>query len=97
MSDLNGIARFAACIIEALVDDPAAVRVEERSGGSAILLEVHVGPPYVGQVIGKHGRNLTAVRTILSAYGAKEGRRVFLELVEPEAARGEPLGRSRRL
>lgn len=69
-------------IAEALVDQPEQVSVKEVGGNHTSVLELRVAKVDMGKVIGKHGRNAIAMRTILSAVSAKEKKRTLLEIVE---------------
>jgi predicted RNA-binding protein YlqC (UPF0109 family) len=66
---------------KALVDDPDQVYVEEIEGTSATIYELRVGADDMGRVIGKQGRVANAMRTLLRAAAARQGRRVTLEIV----------------
>lgn len=70
-------------LAKALVDDPDAVRVEsfDEDDGS-IVLELSVGDEDYGQVIGRGGRTANALRTVLKAAAVKQGRRVFVDIVD---------------
>ena len=63
-----------------LVDQPDAVRVEEGEEDGALVLRLHVAPDDLGKVIGRQGRIARALRTIVRAGAAREGRRVLLEI-----------------
>lgn len=64
-----------------LVDDPDSVRVDrEEDEDGAVVLRLHVADDDVGKVIGRQGRIARALRTIIRASGAGEGRRVMLEI-----------------
>jgi predicted RNA-binding protein YlqC (UPF0109 family) len=65
-----------------LVDDPSAVRVEELDEADAVVLRLHVAEDDVGKVIGRQGRIARALRTLVRASAAREGRRVVLEIVD---------------
>jgi uncharacterized protein len=65
-----------------LVDDPDSVRVETVERDGELVLQLHVAPEDVGKVIGRHGRMVRALRTVLRAAGVREDRRVLLEIVE---------------
>ena len=65
-----------------LVDEPDAVRVEEVEDDDAVVLRLHVAPEDVGKVIGRQGRIARALRTLVRAGGAHEGRRLVLEIVD---------------
>ena len=68
-------------IAQALVDRPEeAVHVVE--GEEATVLELRVHPSDIGKVIGKQGRMARSIRTILSAAGMKNIRRVIMEILE---------------
>ena len=43
----------------------------------------------IGKVIGKSGRTITAIRTLLTSAAAKQGKRAMLEIIEPEGRRTE--------
>ena len=66
-----------------LVDDPDAVRVEsfDEDDGS-LVLELSVGEDDYGQIIGRGGRTANALRTVLKAAAVKEGRRMFVDIVD---------------
>ena len=76
MSDL------LAYLARELVDDPAAVRVEEEERDDALVLVLHVAPDDVGKVIGRGGRIVRALRTVMRATAVREGRRVLVEIAE---------------
>ncbi len=70
-------------LAKSLVDDPDAVRVEsfDEDDGS-VVLELSVGEEDYGQIIGRGGRTANALRTVLKAAAVKEGRRVFVDIVD---------------
>jgi len=65
-----------------LVDEPDAVRAEEVEREGDLVIELHVAPDDVGKVIGRQGRIARALRTLVRAGGAHEGRRIVLEIVD---------------
>ena len=67
---------------KALVDKPDDVKVDELEEGEATVLELHVDPEDVGKIIGKQGRTVRALRTILDAAGQKMERRYEVEVIE---------------
>jgi predicted RNA-binding protein YlqC (UPF0109 family) len=52
-------------IARSLVDDPDAVRVNQREAGRTTVLELTVAPEDTGKVIGREGRVAKAIRTLL--------------------------------
>ena len=69
-------------IAKSLVDNPDKVQVSQLDGKQSSIIELKVAPEDVGKVIGKQGRNVQAVRVILSAAGMKLKKRFILELIE---------------
>jgi predicted RNA-binding protein YlqC (UPF0109 family) len=65
-----------------LVEAPDAVRVEQVERDDALILQLHVAADDLGKVIGRGGRIARALRTIARASGARDDRRVLLEIVE---------------
>jgi predicted RNA-binding protein YlqC (UPF0109 family) len=68
-------------LIRSLVDDPDAVSITrtETSGGE--LFEISVAPDDVGKVIGRSGRIVKALRTLMRAAGSVDGRNVDIEIL----------------
>lgn len=69
-------------VTKALVDLPEEVEVREVAGEKTTVYELKVGEGDLGKVIGKHGRTIRAIRTILSAAATKENKRAVLEILE---------------
>lgn len=70
------------CMAKALTDNPEAVVVTEIEGENSSVLELTVAKEDLGKVIGKEGRNVNAMRTILSGVSAKLHKRTVLEIIE---------------
>ena len=62
---------LVTCIAKALVDNPEEVVVTEIRGAQSSVLELKVAKEDIGKIIGKHGRTVVAIRTILSAVSIK--------------------------
>ena len=69
-------------LVRLMVDHPDRVQVDEIPGREAILLELQVAVEDLGKVIGRQGRTARALRSILTARGAREGERYELEILE---------------
>ena len=69
-------------IIRSLVGEPDAVEVAESSDGKTVRIQVRVAECDMGRVIGREGRTVKAIRSILFTAGQKYGRRFHLDLVE---------------
>ena len=70
-------------VIKIIVDSPDKVKIDIVETENTNIYELHVAEGEVGMVIGKHGKNISAIRTILSAATAKAGgKRSLLEIIE---------------
>lgn len=78
-----------------IVSQPKEARVEETREPSGDTLKLSVASNDMGKIIGKMGRVIKAIRTLVKIKAIKEGRRVYLELVEqsqeqPESSNQKP-------
>ena len=69
-------------IAKALVDQPELVKVAEIVGEKTSVIELSVAKEDLGKVIGKQGRTVQAIRTILTAASTKIKKRCVLEILE---------------
>jgi predicted RNA-binding protein YlqC (UPF0109 family) len=69
-------------IVKALVDDAEAVDVREIERDATTRIEVRVAQADMGKVIGKQGRTIRALRSLVYAAGLKHHRRFVLDVVE---------------
>ena len=70
-------------MITAIVDKTDEVEINLVETDQTHIYELRVGEGDVGMVIGKKGRNVGAIRTLLSAATAKAGgKRALLEIIE---------------
>jgi predicted RNA-binding protein YlqC (UPF0109 family) len=76
------VAELLAYLARELVDDPEAVRVDTEERDGALVLVLHVAPDDVGKVIGRQGRIVRALRTIIRASAVRDGQRVLVEIAE---------------
>lgn len=70
-------------LVKAIVDEPSQVSIEEKvSPGGEFVYEVRVAPDDMGKVIGKQGRIVKAIRTVVKAAAAKAEKRATVEVVQ---------------
>ncbi|HWP82174.1 MAG TPA: KH domain-containing protein [Bacteroidota bacterium] len=72
---------FVEFVAKQLVDRPDEVAVESEEKENKLVLRVKVSQPDVGKIIGKNGRTASALRVLLRAVAAKEGKRAVLDIV----------------
>jgi predicted RNA-binding protein YlqC (UPF0109 family) len=72
-----------AYLARALVDDPDAVSVASfTEDDGTIVLEIQVAPDDTGKVIGRGGRTVAALRTVVKAASVKEQKRVLVDVLD---------------
>tara|TARA_B100000902_G_scaffold173436_1_gene167375 strand:- start:245 stop:481 length:237 start_codon:yes stop_codon:yes gene_type:complete len=70
-------------MVKAIVDNSDDVKITVTEGENSTIYELHLGEGDLGKVIGKRGKNIGAIRTIISAASAKEGaKRSIIEIIE---------------
>ena len=70
-------------IVKALAHDPEAGDVREIARDErTVVIEVRVAESDMGKVIGRQGRTVRAIRSLLHAVSLKRGRRYGLDIVE---------------
>ena len=74
-----------AYLARALVDDPDQVTVEsfEEEDGT-VILELRVAEEDTGKVIGRGGRTVSALRTVVKAASVKQNRRVLVDVIDAD-------------
>ncbi len=74
---------FVEFIAKHLVDSPDGVSIEEVTPNDhTIEFVLKVSADDVGKVIGKHGKTAQAMRILLTAVAAKEGKRAILKILD---------------
>jgi hypothetical protein len=69
-------------LVKALVEDPAAVVVEELEEDDTLIYEISVAEEDLGRVIGKGGRVANAIRTVAKAAAVRLDRRVIVDILD---------------
>ena len=84
-------------VAKSLAEKPEEVSVEafERGGGT-VAIKVKLADDDIGRFIGKAGRNIEAIRTLVRVASSRDRKRVFVDLVNsqiPDQRSGPPRGR----
>jgi predicted RNA-binding protein YlqC (UPF0109 family) len=67
-------------IAKALVDHPEDVRVSEFERANQTLIEINVNSEDVGKIIGKQGRIIKSIRTVVKSCATRDNRKISVEL-----------------
>jgi uncharacterized protein len=77
---------IAELILKELVSDYDQVKIDELIEGDRIRLTVTVADGDIGRVIGRQGRTISAIRTVIKAAAIKRQLHVTFDLVTPDGA-----------
>lgn len=69
-------------LVKALVDHPESVNIQKSENTGSILLEIRVAQEDIGKVIGRQGKVIKALRSVVRACGVRDGKRIMVELAE---------------
>ena len=78
---------FLEYVVKGLVQHPEAVSVTPVERAGATIYELRLNPSDVGQIIGRQGVTINAIRSLLLVGSAKKGLRCSVEIVEDRPAR----------
>jgi len=81
-TEVTAVRELVEIMAKALVDNPDQLEVSEIAGSDTLVIELRPAKEDIGKIIGKKGRNVQAMRTILNAAAAKVRKRVILEIIE---------------
>jgi uncharacterized protein len=70
-------------IVKQLVDKPDKVSVEVSTPNeNTFEIKIKVDQSDIGKIVGKKGKNIDALRTLVTAVAAKENHRATLQVIE---------------
>ena len=92
--DYRALVEFVA---KSLAEKPEDVSVEafERGGGT-LAIKVKLADEDIGRFIGKAGRNIEALRTLVRVASSRDRKRVFVDLANTSLATSPAQNRGRR-
>ncbi|PKQ17359.1 MAG: hypothetical protein CVT67_00690 [Actinobacteria bacterium HGW-Actinobacteria-7] len=77
-ADTEALVRY---LVESLVDEPANVVIDVTESDSSVMYRITLDPSDVGKVIGRGGRIIKAIRTLVRAAGSTGDRSVEVDVV----------------
>jgi len=75
---------FLEYVVKSLVDHKDEVEITRTVDEMGVLLTLKVKPEDMGQIIGKKGATIKAIKSLLKVIGGKNKSRVNLKVIEPE-------------
>jgi predicted RNA-binding protein YlqC (UPF0109 family) len=84
MTKLPADQEFLEYVVKSLVDHKNDVKITRKVDEMGVLLSVKVHPDDMGQIVGKGGSTVKALRSLVKLVGAKNNARVNLKIEEPD-------------
>jgi predicted RNA-binding protein YlqC (UPF0109 family) len=84
MTKLSADQEFLEYVVKSLVDHKEDVKITRKVDEMGVLLSLKVHPDDMGQIIGKGGATVRALRSLVRLVGARNNARVNLKIEEPE-------------
>jgi len=69
-------------LLKEIVNFPDRVQINEINGEELNVLEISVDPADVGKIIGKQGRVIKAMRSIVKAATIKDDKKTIIKIFE---------------
>lgn len=79
---MDRLQNLLVLLVRPIVDAPDRVEVEASESDTRVDLELRVAPDDIGKVIGRGGRTIRAIRTVVKAASVKIGKRVNVEVAD---------------
>ena len=68
-------------IVASLVDQKEAIEINTLEGEGMVVMELKVAPDEIGKIIGKQGRIIQSIRTIMKAAGGRSKKQAEVKLL----------------
>jgi len=78
---------FLEYVAKSLVQHPEAVTVTPVDRSGITIYELRMAPSDVGQIIGRQGATINAIRSLVQAGAAKRDLRCSVEIIEEKVAK----------
>ena len=73
-------------ILENIVQKKDDIKITENKIDNIVNIKLNVNKDDIGRVIGKNGKVIQSIRTLLKIYSIKSDQRVYLDVVEETAS-----------
>ena len=78
----EGLEDFVAFVSRSLVDNPEAVQVSMLEKDRLSVIQIRCEKRDIGKIVGKSGKTIAAIRTLVSGAGGRIGLRMTVEVLD---------------
>ena len=72
--------KLVESIVKSLVDHPDEVKVTSKNDKNAVIIDVKTNEDDIGKVIGKNGRIISSIRTIVKNMSVKSNKKFIVKI-----------------
>ena len=69
-------------VIQNLVDNPDEIQITERDTGTEVVFEIRVADNDMGKIIGRQGRVVKDIRTLMKTVAQRQFKRVSVDIMD---------------
>lgn len=80
--ELKDLENFVDYIVRALVDQPESVKIESGKMDDSTVIRINCAKDDIGKVIGRNGKTIMAIRSLVSGAGGRLGQRLSVEVMD---------------
>jgi predicted RNA-binding protein YlqC (UPF0109 family) len=81
-SGVKDLGNFVDYVVRALVDKPESVKIQVDKLENSTVIRINCAKEDMGKVIGKNGKTIMAIRSLVSGAGGRLGQKLSVEVVE---------------
>lgn len=78
----KGLTGFVEYVVTQLVDSSKDVNINTKDENGQTVIEVTCAKPDMGKVIGKRGKTIAAIRTLVSSAARRDDKKVSVEVLD---------------
>jgi predicted RNA-binding protein YlqC (UPF0109 family) len=82
---LDNAVSFVDYVVKSLVDSPADVKIVLKKGVKENVINIHCRKDDIGKIIGKNGKTIMAIRTLVSGAASRINSQLNVEVVDQVA------------
>jgi predicted RNA-binding protein YlqC (UPF0109 family) len=80
--DVREMEAFVEYVVKALVDNPDQVEINAVDGKDGAVIQVRCCKEDIGKIVGKRGKTIMAIRSLVSGAAGRQRKRVSVDVLE---------------
>ena len=80
--DIRDMEGFVEYVVKALVDNPDQVVISTVDGKEGATIQVRCCKEDIGKIVGKRGKTIMAIRSLVSGAAGRQHKRVSVDVLE---------------